>query len=805
MYVVTTNNDLISPKGLKLQINSSVGFETFGRMPDLQNEFAQGRNSNGSLIWNGPHTNEVMSWGPMIKTLEYSGTDYAYDRQGMLVPAGTGNGTQARTFDPFMFYKTGFNLGNEITAYFPGVLGSTTSLDWTRKSHSGIVPNSSSTINNFSMNMKKINLSQYLKADVSASYSHSTGRLVNRGANLTSIMGSVLVSPSTFDNAYGYGNHQAIKNRNTYRLNDGQVRSSAPGFIDNPYGLINELPDYEKATRLNSAMGIQYDNNKFQMGLSGNYESQSSQIVNGIFPGLAGFPDGRKLVRSENMQAIGATMNSKFKFENNSFRELSTSFSYQFRNETHHLNRQDGFGMKDEKYPDVAHADSSRMTNISLTRYVHELLAQLNLERDAFTIQIANRSYFSNTSNQNDFVNFFPSASIKVNLDDFLYLNPFYELKVFTSLARTIRESPLFFGNSSVLSVPLMANQYNRYFEDREITWNKNLLPETETKFEAGLLTSVHPGFQIEFNYYNNSTKGLILPVWNGKDLTLQNGATINNHGVNASISYSNQGYNKLRWGASLKLTKYNNKVTSVDLPMDLIPIAGFQDVQTVIKEGDPIGSIYGTTYRRDEMGRKIIGQDGFPLVDNQLKKIGSPIPAFTLSLSPYLEVKRFRVAFILDFKKGGQVWNGTRAALDYYGRSLETAEKRNISNFVFDGVTEGGVINTVPVSFYNPAQPLEQNLWVRNGFVGVGEEYVEDASWIRLIELSLSYKFFPAIGTRNREISISFTTKNIFLITPYSGVDPGTSLFGYTTGVGLDLFNMPSLRSYHFQITFKI
>jgi len=55
------------------------------------------------------------------------------------------------------------------------------------------------------------------------------------------------------------------------------------------------------------------------------------------------------------------------------------------------------------------------------------------------------------------------------------------------------------------------------------------------------------------------------------------------------------------------------------------------------------------------------------------------------------------------------------------------------------------------------------------------------------------------------KELGLSFIAKNLLLITRYSGVDPGTSLYGYSNATGLDLFNAPSLKSYSFLLTFKL
>jgi hypothetical protein len=55
------------------------------------------------------------------------------------------------------------------------------------------------------------------------------------------------------------------------------------------------------------------------------------------------------------------------------------------------------------------------------------------------------------------------------------------------------------------------------------------------------------------------------------------------------------------------------------------------------------------------------------------------------------------------------------------------------------------------------------------------------------------------------KSVKFSLIGRNLLLITPYSGVDPSSNLFGYTTGNGLDLFNTPSVRSYSAQLSIQI
>jgi hypothetical protein len=105
-----------------------------------------------------------------------------------------------------------------------------------------------------------------------------------------------------------------------------------------------------------------------------------------------------------------------------------------------------------------------------------------------------------------------------------------------------------------------------------------------------------------------------------------------------------------------------------------------------------------------------------------------------------------------------------------------------------------------------------ENNIYVVNGeawFEGQGGNFgggpttaaVEDASWVRLREVTLGYtidkKFMKKLPLTN--VEIYFTGRNLWLNTPYRGIDPETSLLGATNGQGMDYFNMPGTKSYTF------
>ena len=75
------------------------------------------------------------------------------------------------------------------------------------------------------------------------------------------------------------------------------------------------------------------------------------------------------------------------------------------------------------------------------------------------------------------------------------------------------------------------------------------------------------------------------------------------------------------------------------------------------------------------------------------------------------------------------------------------------------------------------------------------------ESGWVRLREVTLVYSFPGSFidNTPIRKLELYFTGINLWLNTPYTGVDPETSLVGNNNGLGLDYFNNPGVKSYTF------
>jgi hypothetical protein len=154
-------------------------------------------------------------------------------------------------------------------------------------------------------------------------------------------------------------------------------------------------------------------------------------------------------------------------------------------------------------------------------------------------------------------------------------------------------------------------------------------------------------------------------------------------------------------------------------------------------------------------------------------------------------------------------MWNGTEGALRSIGTSAAT-ETRGES-FVFEGV-KGHLAadNTIVSSGANNDQSviLDEN-WYRlgngSGFSAVNEQFIQDAGWVRLREITLTYTLDPKWLKKTvfSSAEISVTGRNLWLKTDYTGVDPETNLTG--TGSyranGFEYFNMPGTKSFGFSL----
>jgi hypothetical protein len=796
LYRIKTNP---YPKrtGFALQFATSFGFEERTKLPALQKEYSQGRSEDGALQWRGPDSGESFSWGPSIRSLSYDGSPYPYDKNGKLIPQQPG----AQHALPYLdnFFKRGFQSEHNLIFLIPTPRYSSVQFEGGRKLRNGVVPGSRSEKNRFSLQLKNFKINNDLTLEGFFSYNDMIGKLLNRGSNLSTIIGSYYLTPPSFDNRNGIEENSTI-DKNAYALSDHSPRSFTPGVFDNPYGLLNEMPDNENYSRLISGTSIDYKNHLISFKVDIGYDRQWNNTMSGLAPYSSGALRGRRTSRDEESSRLNFLFSPSYRFYIYPG-DVDANIVYQVSKDDRRLLRQDGFGFDVNSWNAQSRPDSLHILKNTLTRTNHEIVFNLRYRVEWMNVFLSNRMYYSSTLSSEDYTNFFPSVSVKLRLDELIDSYFINQLDIYGLISRTLREAPLIYSDWSHASTKFQAEDYNKFFEGTELIFQKSILPELERKFEAGMALASRE-ISMNFRAFNNLTDNLIVPVWKETNFSLANSATVKNYGTAVSVQYRHY-FRPVQVVATLNWSKYNTKATEVFVSENYLPLAGFNSIATVIAKDEPVGAIYGTRFTRNEQNQIVVGEDGFPLVDPAMVKIGNPIPDYNLALDLTFRVKNLSAAFVFDYKKGGDIWNGTQAALDYFGRSDKTARERLKTNFVFDGVKIDDQPNETPVDFYDASKPISENRWVRYGFAGVGEEYIEDATWLRLNEASIAYVF--NLSRKIKQLQLSLSCRNLFLLTPYSGVDPSSTLFNYSNGSGLDLFNAPSTRSYQAKIMLKI
>ena len=361
-----------------------------------------------------------------------------------------------------------------------------------------------------------------------------------------------------------------------------------------------------------------------------------------------------------------------------------------------------------------------------------------------------------------------------------------------------------------------------------------NLGPEISKELEGGADLALWRNYaDIGITFYNSKTEGVILltplPPSTGFTQQASNAARIRNTGTELTLNLRPVQNPSFGWDVGLQWGKNNNKV--LDLAgSEYIDVAGgsFTGASGAAWKGSRVGVLRGQDFARCGRGLVIdgvdidagcgasaakgalyIGVDGFPVVDPTQRIISDPQPKWTGSVRSSIQLWRnLTFSGLLDIRRGGQIWNGTKGALYFFGKAKDT-DFRNVTatfgtNYMpahpgASGVVAGPGAGTPVV--------IDQG-WYQGdggGFGEVSAQFIEDASFAKLRELSLSYNWKTPFLNRSfgfESVDLRVAGRNLHTWTKYTGIDPETNLAGAEVLVrGIDYFNNPQTRSVVFSI----
>ncbi|UOG73732.1 SusC/RagA family TonB-linked outer membrane protein [Hymenobacter tibetensis] len=338
---------------------------------------------------------------------------------------------------------------------------------------------------------------------------------------------------------------------------------------------------------------------------------------------------------------------------------------------------------------------------------------------------------------------------------------------------------------------------------------NPLLKPEKTVSYELGLdLQFLKNRLRVDGAVYQQETTDqLIAPrVSQATGFILQyiNGGKVVNRGFELAVSGTPvKLVNSLTWDINANF--YANRNTAT-LPPALAIIAqsdaSVSDyVQGAAFLGRPLAGIAGTDWVRAPDGQILIGANGYPTVNPAFVYLGNRAPKYTTQLTNTVSYKGLALTFLLDFRKGGKVYNGNDQYATRVGMSERTLDR--YKQIVVNGVV--AVTNPDGTTSYEPnARPVEATqAYYRDQLGTVASAFVEDGSWTRLRYATLSYalpaKWLGGSAGVVKGLEVSVTGRNLVLLTNYSGVDPETSASG--SGVrgggagGFDYGSVPATR----------
>jgi outer membrane receptor protein involved in Fe transport len=286
------------------------------------------------------------------------------------------------------------------------------------------------------------------------------------------------------------------------------------------------------------------------------------------------------------------------------------------------------------------------------------------------------------------------------------------------------------------------------------------------------------------------------------------NGGLVENKGIELQLGITPVRNNHFNWTS---LFNYDNNVgTVLEMPAGLPTYYDsdtwvFGNLRSQYFKGAKIGNMASNTLRRNSAGQVLISPTtGLPIRDDEFRTVGDRQPDFKLGWVNNLRYDNFDLSFNLDFRKGGDVFNGTEYFLYLTGYSKKNLNRE--TPVVVEGVLQDGLENTAnPTKNTIAVTPLYNSAFYGTG-AATEEDFIESVDWIRLRDITLSYTFSPNLLKRQKAIksaSVFVTGTDVFMITNYSGADPSVNANNASSrgfgGAGIDFGSISMPRGINF------
>ncbi|WP_237390572.1 SusC/RagA family TonB-linked outer membrane protein [Fulvivirga sediminis] len=634
-----------------------------------------------------------------------------------------------------------------------------------------------------------------IKVDVNLSAS----RVDNHRPNFNSVIGDALVANPT------------------YAAYDAEGNPAYYGDVSNPLIQLEQYDDITSTDRIIGSIspsleiikGLTY---KLNLGVDVSRTTRDEQYI----PNSRYDQEGR--------------LNSTFYDRDNTL--LEHYLTYDFTKEGHHANILAGYSYQKvfeqerwwsiSRFPengveprynpgqgqiiDLSQGDSYRGTNkpdgYAIKNELQSFFGRINYDlydKYLFTanIRVDGSSKFGENNKYGTFPSF--SAGWRISEEGFMGNGAFSDLKLRAGWGQTgNQEIP---GKLSQESIELSTDgsvsypfgdrdypagiKYSRY-ANPDLKWE--VTTQTNIGLDFGLLEGSVSG---SVDLFRKVTSDVLLSVLDSDPLRPQDAIYYDNiedmevrsKGVEVALDYKHSNADGVRYGIGANATFLDNEITGSPYTVIYSGSAQGGGMTGALVNGyvnrQPIGTFYlldfigidedGASIYRDVNGDKSIN-------DQDRIAAGSSLPKTTYNFYGNVGYKGFDLSVNFNGVSGNKLYNNTANALftkARLSRSLNTTDAAN--SYSNESINNSTTIST---------------------------RYLEDASFLRLNNLTLAYTFNTEdlkINGWVKSLRLSVTGQNLFVITDYSGYDPEVDVKSNSGGYqsyGIDYLGYPKSRS---------
>lgn len=328
----------------------------------------------------------------------------------------------------------------------------------------------------------------------------------------------------------------------------------------------------------------------------------------------------------------------------------------------------------------------------------------------------------------------------------------------------------------------------------------RTLKPEKTHSFEVGFDGEFFQHrLHVNATYYKTNTKNqyfeVTLPWESGYKSQFVNAGNVQNQGFELTAGWFQDFGNEFTWSTDLNLSYNDNKIIELfDGIQDGVTVSNLGGAKVILYEGGQYGDLYVRTLKRDESGKLVTetpeGADyQIPVnggeQNSDLKYMGNMNSKWNMGWNNTFRYKDLTLSMLIDFRIGGKVVSMTEATLDGYGVSERTGRARDRGYVMREGIKFSNVkayYDVVGATSFNSVYNVE--------------DYVYDATNVRMREISLGYTFRNLFG-QSKNLTLAFIARNLFFFYKDAPMDPDVSM-GTGNGLqGFDVFNLLTTRSF--------